>query len=245
MSTTRESEREPLRRTLLGRLRGFVLPEVPDFYRLLIEQCEVTTAGTGRLLQFLGNESGSAGGDVLALEHEGDRLKHRSIETLHRAFSTPIDREDFYEAIVSIDEILNYAKTTVRECEVLGVTPDAHMQAMAEHIHTGTEALLDGFRHLAANPELADQQAERARKSERATEKAYRQALAALFDPDLQRLNLEAGAADGSAAAYARANLELMTGIFKHREIYRHLSNAADHVAHAGQLLGDIVTKST
>jgi len=236
---------DPARATnLLGRLRERLLPTMPDFYALLVAQCTVTSEGTAQLVSFLRTGDPAAGLAVRRLEHEGDRRKAANLEILHRAFATPMDREDFYQAVESIDEILNYAKTSVRELEVLDLAPDPHMASLAELIDAGTRALLEGFSRLQHEPETADLQAERARKSERAAEKAYRRALAELFDADTQRRHLGGAAAD-SAAEHAAAALTLTLEILKRREIYRHLSNAADHVAHAAQVLADIVNKST
>jgi hypothetical protein len=39
--------------------------------------------------------------------------------------------------------------------------------------------------------------------------------------------------------------LVIVTGILKRREIYRHLSNAGDHVANAARIVEDIVSKAT
>ena len=39
------------------------------------------------------------------------------------------------------------------------------------------------------------------------------------------------------------AAIKLVIEIFKHREIYRHLSNASDRLARAGEVLHDIVVK--
>jgi uncharacterized protein Yka (UPF0111/DUF47 family) len=235
------------RPSLLARLRSHVLPETPDFYRLLVVQSELMCRGTEQLVSFLRTADPAAGQEVRRLEHEGDRVKAANLETLHRSFATPMDREDFYQAVTSIDEVLNYAKTSVREIDVLGLTPDPHMAAIAELVDAGARALLEGFRQLQHAPEAADLQAERARKSERAAEKAYRRALAELLDPAAQRQRLEtararAGALEPDPAFEA---LAIVSELLKRREIYRHLSNAADHVAHAAQVLADIVNKST
>jgi hypothetical protein len=61
---------------------------------------------------------------VRELEHAGDELKDRNMDVFNRAFSTPMDREELYRAISTIDHVINYAKTTVREMEALGVEPD-------------------------------------------------------------------------------------------------------------------------
>jgi len=67
--------------------------------------------------------------------------------------------------------------------------------------------------------ELSD--ADMARKAERKAEKSYRRAIAALFQGD-----------------------DYIT-MFKRREIYRHLSNAADRMANCANTLHDIVVKIT
>jgi hypothetical protein len=138
---------------------------------------------------------------------------------LNEAFSTPIDREDLHRAIMHLDEITNYCKTTVNEMNVLGLGTDKHCLEMAMHIKMGTDALAMGFNRLATDPKSAAADADAARKCERKCEKAYRRAIAELFQGD-DYINM-----------------------FKRREIYRHLSNAADRVAAAGNTLHDIVVK--
>ena len=248
---TDDSSLEPDRRrpSLLARLKDRLLPAVPDFYGLLTEQCAVTARGTNRLVAFLKSGEPELAMEVRRLEHEGDRLKQRNLEVLHRSFATPMDREDIYDAVTAIDEILNYAKTSVRELEILEVSPDAHMVEMASLVDAGATFLLEGFQHLQKQPEAADQNAEKARKTERAVEKAYRRALADLFDPARQLERLQgldsAGASPAQLDLRSQDTLIIVTQMLKRREIYRHLSNSSDHVAHAAQILEDIVNKAT
>jgi len=72
---------------------------------------------------------------------------------------------------------------------------------------------------LATSPQTASADADTARKAERKVEKAYRRAIAELFQGD----------------DYIH--------MFKRREIYRHLSNAADRMANCANTLHDIVVK--
>lgn len=236
-------------RSVLSWLKARVLPQMPDFYAMLIEQCGVTTKGTHALAQFFSDGDAANGIEVRRLEHEGDRIKASNLETLHRSFATPMDREDFYDAIIAIDEILNYAKTSVREVEILEVAPDPQMAEMADLIDKGAQALLEGFRHLKGDPAAAGSYAEIARKTERATEKAYRRALAMLFDPEQhldQLVRIDAAGASRAGLDQRSGNtLVVVTQILKHREIYRHLSNSSDHIAHAAQVLEDIVNKAS
>ncbi|MEE4380612.1 MAG: DUF47 family protein [Pseudomonadales bacterium] len=234
---------------VLARLRALVLPVMADFHGLLVDQCRLTARGTSALVAFLRDDDPELGREVRRLEHEGDRAKARTLATLHRSFATPIDREDLYDAVLAIDEILNYAKTSVRELEVLELRPDAHMVEMATLVDAGAQALLEAFGLLPRDPEGAGREGERARKAEREIEKRYRAALAELFDPGRQLERLKelhtAGASPTELDQRSADTLVLVTQMLKRREIYRHLSNAGDHVAHAAQILEDIVQKAT
>ena len=55
MRDSKHSAPEPSapRPSLLGRLKARIVPELPDFYRLLTDQCELTSRGTERLVAFL------------------------------------------------------------------------------------------------------------------------------------------------------------------------------------------------
>jgi hypothetical protein len=173
------------------------------------------------------------------MEKHGDELKHRNSRILNRAFTTPMDREDIHDAITRIDEIMNYAKTTVRELEVLDVRPDRFMLEMAIELRDGAEALQRGFAMLARNPAHAEDDALAARKAERRVERVYRQAIARLFSPDLLLQQLP----DNNGGSEHRQLALTMIDIFKHREIYRHMSNGADSLALAADKLNDIIVK--
>lgn len=207
------------RASIFRRLFDRVFPKTPDFFALLTEQCQHVAHTTGLLVEFMESGDAATGEHIRQDEHEADRIKVRNLHTLNEAFSTPIDREDLYRAIVDLDEVVNYCKTTVSEMDVLGVTPDKHTLEMAMHIKLGTDALALGFSRLAKSPAAAAADADAGRKAERKVEKAYRRAIADLFQGD-EYINM-----------------------FKRREIYRHLSNAADRMANCANTLHDIVVK--
>lgn len=206
-------------RSIFRRLFDRVFPKMPDFFTLLTEQCRQVTHSTGLLVEFMETGDPATGQLIRQDEHEADRVKVRNLHTLNEAFSTPIDREDLYRAIIDLDEVVNYCKTTVSEMEVLQLSPDKHCLEMAMHIKLGTDALAQGFARLAKEPGAAAADADAARKAERRVEKAYRRAIAELFIGD----------------DYIH--------MFKRREIYRHLSNAADRMANCANTLHDIVVK--
>ncbi|OMG53648.1 phosphate transport regulator [Azonexus hydrophilus] len=205
--------------SILARLLGRIFPKMPDFFTMLTEQCQQVAKTAGLLVEFMETADHEVGRQIRKDEHEADRVKISNLHTLNEAFSTPIDREDLYRAIMDLDEIVNYCKTTVSEMEVLGLAPDKHCLEMAMHLKLGADALVQGFTKLAKTPQDAANDADSARKAERRVEKAYRRAIADLFQGD----------------NYIH--------MFKQREIYRHLANAADRMAHCANTLHDIVVK--
>ncbi len=241
---------------LVTRIWYKLFPPAPNFHALLNNQAKLMVEATSHLYEFMcsGNEMHAS--HVIELEHKGDKIKTENMAILHQAFATPFDREDIYRAIAAIDEVLNYTKTTVREMQALQLGPDEHTCLMAEQLYTGAVALQQGYARLAKQPLLSEKDAEAARKTERKTEKLYRKALSELFDAEhyvstltpeqeatenslevlMQQLNTRELAAVGSAIGF-------VIEILKRREIYRHMSNAADRIVKAGEVLDDIVAK--
>ena len=224
--------------SVVTKLVDRVFPRMPDFYGLINKQCDLIVKAMDVFVTFMETGDKETGKQVLALEKEGDDLKSRHMAILSRAFATPMDREDIYRAIVTIDEILNYAKTAVREVEILEIKPNEHMAEIARLVRDGSVALRDGYAKLSTDPMDAEVNAATARKAERNTEKIYRLALAELFHADehLEALGRKEKDAEVNAMIY-------VIEIFKYREVYRHLSNTADRLEHAGGVLRDIVVQ--
>ncbi len=206
-------------KTLLARILDRVFPKVPDFFHMLTEQTNMVVQTVDLLVEYMEHD-GPEVADALKMDvHEADLIKARNLHELNDAFSTPIDREDIYRAIMALDDIVVYCKTTVHEMDVLGVKPDAFMRDISQGIKEGVDALSKGFALLGSTPGEAAKYADAARKAERKAEKQYRLALSTLFE----------------GTDYV--------SMFKRREIYRHLTNAAHHMAQAANTLHDIVVK--
>jgi len=196
-----------------------VFPKTPDFFKLLTEQCQQVSHSVDDLVEFMETGDEILGKQIKQDEHEADLIKMRNLHILNEAFSTPIDREDIYRAIADLDRIVTYCKTTVSEMDVLGVTPDTFIVEKSKLLKEGVDALVAGFGRLGSSPLAAANDADKARKAQRRVEKLYRIALSELFKGD-DYINM-----------------------FKRREIYRHLSNAAHNMAHCANTLHDIVVK--
>ena len=206
-------------KSLLARLFERVFPKTQDFYGMLHEQGRHVEQTVALLVKFMETGDEAVRDEIRADEHAADRVKMRNMHLLNEAFSTPMDREDIYRAIASLDEIVNGCKDTVNEMHALELKPNAVTLEMARWLHTGVVALEAGLGKLATAPAGASEDADVARKAERKVEKLYRQALADLYTGD----------------DYIH--------MFKRREIYRHLTTAAERMAHCANTLHDIVVK--
>ena len=238
------------------RLKQQILPSTPDFYGMLSAQCQIVVDALDELRQYMEAGEDTHGRRVHELEHRGDQRKALSMYALHGAFSTPMDREDIYQAVATIDAILTYAKTTVREMTTLGLKPDVHTRAMAQLLLDGAIALQQGYAALEKNPISAEHHADAARQTERAVEKIYGAALVELFDAghylrartgqqreDAQALKVLLAPMDADDNAAVSSAVGFVVEILKRREVYRHMSNAADRLVRAGEVLHDIVAK--
>lgn len=225
--------------TFLKRLIDRVIPPMPDFFSLINEQCDLCVQTMTVFVSHMERGDVDTAAEIRRLEKQGDKLKRRNNHVLDKAFTTPMDREDIYDAITSIDEIINYAKSTIRELEVLNLEPDRHMLEMAIELRAGSEALQRGFAKLSSDPAHAEHDAMAARKAERRVEDVYRHSIAELFHTEgmLKKIPGDNGGDKHLLLALA------IIDIFKHREIYRHMSNGADRLAHAADKLNDIVVK--
>jgi hypothetical protein len=225
-------------KSLALRLIDRVFPRMPDFYGLINEQCDLALEAMQVFTSFLESDDKEIAQKVRDLEHRADDLKHRNIRILNASFSTPMDREDLYDAIAGIDHIINFTKTTVFELRVFKVKPDKCMRKLANQLTVGVEALRAGFALLEKDPAAAEPYAREAHKAERRMKKIYRRGLVMLLDKErFKQQNTSESAVPEDLA------LDFVVYVTKRREIYRHLSHAADRLARVSELLHDIIVK--
>jgi predicted phosphate transport protein (TIGR00153 family) len=199
---------------------GFFGGKETNFFRLLIDQASKTLEGVQALAKYLETLDGAQGQNVKKIEMEADEIRRVLVEEINRTFVTPVDREDLFALSRAIDDVLDYANTTVYEFEVYALTSaDHHVKRLVEIIHDQAHELLQAIKTLESYPRVANEHAVKAKKAENLMERAYREALRDLFA--------------GSDTVH----------MLKMREIYRHLSNAADRGDEAANTIHSIVVK--
>ena len=224
--------------SLVGRLMDRVFPIMPDFFRMMCDQCDVAVKATAAFVQYMENGSDETLNEIRRLEKEADDLKGRNIDALYRAFATTMDREDILQGIQTLDYVINYTKITAREMGVLHFDSDKYILEMSVLLKEGVEALQRGYQKLASSPALADEDAAFARAAERKMEQTYRRALVHLYDKDLHMQLLAEREVESPGEA-----LSIALDIFRTREIYRNMYEAADRLLEASRVLHDIVVK--
>jgi uncharacterized protein Yka (UPF0111/DUF47 family) len=158
------------------------LPDVPDLLAMLQAQATVTVSGMDAFAAWAAGDA-RQGEVVRTSEHHADTLKTQLILALREAFVTPLEPEDLFVLSHGIDTILNQAKDTVGEAEVMGRPPDGAIMRMATVLARATHALAEAVRALAdgGDPFPA---AQAAIKGQRRLEHVYRREMAALLELD-------------------------------------------------------------
>src|SRR4030065_1572432 len=101
----------------------------PDrFIHLLIQQAEFAVAGMQALQDYVKAHDETLAKRVSDVEKEADEVRRILIDELNRTFVTPLDREDIFALSRAIDDILDYAYSTVDEMTVLRVTTNSYLQ---------------------------------------------------------------------------------------------------------------------
>jgi uncharacterized protein Yka (UPF0111/DUF47 family) len=194
--------------------------EKTDFYKLLLNQARKTEEGIKALVSYMKEPRLTHGRSVLRLEEEADDLRAIVAKELNEAFVTPIDREDINALSRAVDDVIDYAKSTVEEMMAFEVKPTEHLQLMAEGLYDVAHSISEAIACMAKDHDKATELVVFAKKRENYVEHCYREALVELFKQ------------------------KNVVTILKVREIYRHMSNAADHGDEAANIIGNILVKS-
>ncbi|NCP16155.1 DUF47 family protein [bacterium] len=204
-------------------MRNFFKKRQNVFIKLIQEQAALTLEGMEALKAYMTGEDPAAASNLNTKEKEADEARRILIDELNKTFITPFDREDIFALSRTIDDVLDYAYSTMTEMEILKVEPTPYMQRMASLLKDAAYELSMAVNRLEEHPGVSNDHAQRAKALENRVEDVYREALADLFS----------GVED----------IKHVVKMLKLREVYRHLSNAADRGDEAANVIANIVVK--
>lgn len=175
-----------------------------DFFGLLAKQCDAMVRGMQALYDYCTTCDEKYGDNVIAIEDEGDMVRRILIDELNKTFITPMERNDIFDLSRQLDEILDYAKTTVDETRLFNVKPNEDMVKMVAILLDITQHITKAVTNMEKHKSIARDEAIKVKSLENKVGAAYYKALARLFDTSE------------------------IHEIFKYRELYRHLNTTAD-----------------
>jgi len=195
------------------------------FSKLIEEQAALSLEGLKLLVKYLETQDSDIADQLSLKEKEADEVRRILIDELNRSFVTPFDREDIFALSRSIDDVIDYADSTLAEMVILKVQPTPYMLRMATLLKDAAYEIYQAVLRLQNHPNVATDHAQRAKALENRVEAVYREALADLFS--------------------GPEDLHHVVEMLKLREVYRHLSNAADRGDEAANTIADVVVKKT
>ncbi|WP_308526570.1 DUF47 family protein [uncultured Oscillibacter sp.] len=190
-----------------------------NFYSLLIQQMEVIRDAVEALCQYCAEPTQEKGDFVKTKEKEADAVRRELVEDINRTFITPIDREDLFRLSSSVDDLADYAWTTVKELRIYEIEPDEHLQQMAGTLLEMANGLLVCMENLEKNQAKVYEEATRVKKLENTLNVQFHRSIAELFSSDD------------------------LKKILKYREIYSHMNHASDKGDASADILLDIIVK--
>jgi len=206
-------------------LKQFIKPRQDKFTESLIQQADITLQGMAALEAYMKKAAEKHAAAVAQAEKDADEVRRILIDDLNRTFVTPIDREDIFALSRAVDDVMDYAYTTVEEMQILEVEPNEFLRRMVSLLRDAANEILLAMQRLKENPGVAAEHATAAKALENRVERVYREAIADLFT--------------------GPEDIRQVMKMLKLREIYRHLSNCADRGDEAANVIHNIVVKMT
>ena len=197
-------------------------PKDQDYFRLFADQAANLDAAAQLLVRFMDDYANakSIAASILEHEHVGDKILHDIVKRLNKSFITPIDREDIYDLVATMDEVLDNIEQAadsmllyrvaapteyaVRQTEVI-----AKAAAMLHHIIDDLEKRTDLLERIIEVNSLENE-----------GDRIVREAVAALFDDDMPAKD-----------------------VIKWKDIYELLESAIDECEHVANVIESIVLK--
>ena len=163
-----------------------LLPHDQTFFSLFEQQGRKTVEGCKALLAMIENPVAleAQAHRVTQIEHECDEITHAVVESLHKTFITPLDRNDIHTLITRMDDIMDLVEAAADRFflyEVTRMTPEVGEMARcllvsAEHVL----AAVSGLREM-KKPDVILEHCIEINRQENVADKILRGALARLF----------------------------------------------------------------
>jgi predicted phosphate transport protein (TIGR00153 family) len=199
-----------------------VLPKGHDYFRDFSDMAANVEKAAHLLVLFLQDlpDGKARAGEILECEHVGDKLVHDVVHTLNNAFITPIDREDIYEFVTTMDEVLDNIEAAADNILLYRITqPTVQAHKMAGIVAEAAKTLHTAVDNLEAQDKVRELVIE-VNRLENDGDRTVRDAIAGLFDNQMSCVD-----------------------VIKWKDIYELLESAIDECEHVANIIEGIVLK--
>jgi predicted phosphate transport protein (TIGR00153 family) len=153
-------------------------------------------------------------------EHEGDKITHRILRTLHQTFITPVDREDIHRMTVALDDVIDLIEASAARMVMYKVgKPTAEALRLGSLIVRCTDQIVRGVSAL-PKYEFIQEHCIEINRLENEADDVSREAIASLFVGEAPPIE-----------------------VIKWKEIYETMETATDRCEDVANLLEEIALK--
>jgi len=203
-------------------VRLSLVPREQDYFRLFSELATNLDEAAQLLVRFMedyGNAK-SIGASILEHEHVGDKILHDIVKRLNRSFITPLDREDIYDLVATMDEVLDNIEAATDAMVLYRVAePTEFAVRQSKVIARAAVVLHQLIDDLEKRTDLMERIIS-VNSLENEGDRIVRDAIAALFDDDMDAKD-----------------------VIKWKDIYELLEAAIDECEHVANVIESIVLK--
>jgi uncharacterized protein Yka (UPF0111/DUF47 family) len=206
------------------RLNKLFAPREREFFDLFEEAGGNLVRAAGLLELMLEDwpDHGELAKDILACEHEGDRITHDIIQRLNKTFVTPIDREDIHELASALDDVVDFIEEVSDFFGLYRIeAPMAQAQQLAQILNHSCRHVAQAIPRLRAFDDIHHFTVE-INRYENEGDRVLREALASLFE----------------------AGIDPMM-VIRWKDIFERLEDAIDATEHVANILEGITIKNT
>jgi len=127
-------------------------------------------------------EQGELAREILACEHEGDRITQNIVRRLNQTSATPIDRQDIHALASALDDVVDFTEEVADYFGLYRIeAPMAQAQVMAQILHRACDELARAIPRLRSFDDIHHHTVEIDR-CENEGDRVRREALASLFE---------------------------------------------------------------
>jgi predicted phosphate transport protein (TIGR00153 family) len=204
-------------------VRLSLIPKEHDYFGLFSDLAANLDEAAQLLVRFMEDygQAKSIGAAILEHEHVGDKILHDIVKRLNRSFITPIDREDIYDLVATMDEVLDNIEQATDAMVLYRVeAPTEYAVRQARVIAEAAAVLHQLINDLEKQTDLMERVIS-INSLENEGDRIAREAIAALFDDDIDAKE-----------------------VIKWKDIYEVLESAIDECEHVANVIESIVLKN-